>query len=208
MMILTMLLACSRIVKLEVSYGPHQRWLAKGRWSETVEGAHITCPSGQHSAQVLRVSRQIFEEGLPILYTCNIFDFTQPSIYNLPHLTYNSPAAVIKRTIGGANLKLIRHMIVLEAVKLPTFISALRGLQSIQIRTEIWVCNFSRLEELGAAEIQTQVTQRLPDVKDLGKALRERRGLTVKLSLSCHQIYLNLPLGSKMVSKPVESHIL
>jgi hypothetical protein len=201
MMILTMLLACSGIVKLEACNGPHQRWLAKGRWSETMEGAHITCPGSQLSAQVLRVSRQIFEEGLPILYTCNKFDFTQPSIFTLPYLTYSSPAAVLRRTIGGANIKLIRHVIVPGVVKLPALISALKGLQSIEVRKDIRCGNYLRFEELGAPELQTLVAHKLPDTKGLAKALRQRRDLAVKVSINCYQLHRNLLTLGKMVSK-------
>ena len=200
-MILTMLLAGSGIARLEVDVGPHQRWLAKRRWSGSVDGAHITRSADQHSAQILRVSSQLHQEGLPILYCCNKFDLTQSSIRRLSWQTYNSPAPLIKRAIGGANLKLIRHVIVVGQVKLPAFISAFKGLQSLEVRMNMWLSDNPKPEELSAAELQAEVRKGLSDSTNLPKVLREKRDLAVKLDIDVYELLTPAPVQLRRYSK-------
>src|SRR5437868_791620 len=115
-MILTMVLAASGTARLQATWGQHQRWMGKNGWREH-RGWHISGSLDQHSAQVLRVSRRIFQEGSLILYGCNIFDLTQTT--RLPRATYFSPGPIVKRAIGGANLKIIRHIAVGAGARLP-----------------------------------------------------------------------------------------
>src|SRR4051794_18140381 len=65
-MILTRVLAGSGTARLQAAWGQHRRWLRKNKW-QRYRGWHISGSLDQHSAQILRVSRQIFQERSLIL---------------------------------------------------------------------------------------------------------------------------------------------
>ena|SRR5947209_1442787 len=125
-MILTIVLAGSGTARLRAALSQHQRWLRKNKWQKH-RGWYINGSLDQHSAQLLRVSRQIFQEGSLILYGCNKFDLTWTTV-GLPRTTYRSPGPIVKRTIGGANLTIIRHMAVGIDIDLSAVFAAFQGL--------------------------------------------------------------------------------
>jgi hypothetical protein len=118
--ILTMLLTVPGLTVLFVDYGEYQRCLGKNKWEEST-GWHITKSLKQQSVQILRVSRQ---EGLPIFYMCNKFDISLPYCCSIPQSTYQNPIPMLKRAMGNANLKLIRHVVVDNDIKLPALVAA------------------------------------------------------------------------------------
>ena len=179
-MILTRVLAGSGTAQLQVAWGQHQRWLGKNKWKEH-RGWHISRSLDQHSAQILRVSRQIFQEGSLILYGCNKFDLTQT--FRLPRATYCSPGPIVKRAIGGANLKIIRHMAIGVGVKLPAVFAAFRGLQSMELYVNYRPPTRVMFEELGVDELQEEITRMLSSTSNtnLAELLRENKGIVFKL---------------------------
>jgi hypothetical protein len=178
-MILTMVLAASGTARLQVARGQHQRWLGKNKWQEH-RGWHISGSLDQHSAQILRVSRQIFQEGSLILYGCNKFDLTQ-TFLRLPWATYSSPGPIVKRAIGDANLKIIRHVAVGVGTKLPTVFATFQGLQSIELCVNYRPSTRVMLEKLGVDELQEEIT-RIPSLRTkLARWRRETRGVIFKL---------------------------
>jgi hypothetical protein len=186
-MILTMVLAASGTARLQVARGQHQRWLGKNKWQEH-RGWHISGSLDQHSAQILRVSRQICQEGSLILYGCNKFDLTQT--LRLPRATRASPGPIVKRAIGGANLKIIRHMAVGVGTRLPTIFATFQGLQSIELCVSYRPSTRVMLEELGVNELQEEVT-RIPSLKaKLARLQRENRGIIFKLRVDVWHLLL------------------
>lgn len=177
-MILTRVLAGSGTAQLKVAWGQHQRWMGKNKWQEH-RGWHISGSLDQHSAQILRVSRQIFQEGSLVLYGCNKFDLTQT--FRLPRATYCSPGPIVKRAIGGANLKIIRHIAVGVSVKLPAVFSAFRGLQSMEIYINYRPSTHAMLEELGGGEFQEKVARMLSPRMNLAESLRGNIDIVFKL---------------------------
>jgi hypothetical protein len=177
-MILTSVLAGSGTAQLQAAWGKHQRWLGKNKWQEH-RGWHISGSLDQHSAQILRVSRQIFQEGSLILYGCNKFDLTQT--VRLPRVIYCSPGPIVKRAIGGANLKIIRHIAVGVDVKLPAVFAAFQWLQSMELYVDYRSSNHIMFEELGVDEFQEEVTRMLSPRINLARLLRENIGIAFKL---------------------------
>jgi hypothetical protein len=177
-MILTRVLAGSGTARLQVAWGQHQRWLGKNKWQEH-RGWHISGSLDQHSAQILQVSRQIFQEGSLILYGCNKFDLTQTA--RLPWATYCSPGPIVKRAIGGANLKIIRHMAVGVNVKLPAVFAGFQGLQNVELCVNYRPSTHVMLEELEVGEFQEVVTRMLSPRTNLAGLIRENTGIVFKL---------------------------
>ena len=127
-MILTCLLAGSGNAKFQVDFGVHQRWVGKNEWKRA-DGWHIARSLDQHSAQMLRVSRQVYQEGTPILYGCNRFDLRRTAQGR--HPTCDNPTPILKRAIGNRNLHLIRSVALHRTAILPPVVRALRGLQNV-----------------------------------------------------------------------------
>jgi hypothetical protein len=179
-MILTRVLAGSGTAQLQVAWGQHQRWMGKNKWQEG-RGWHISRSLDQHSAQILRVSRQIFQEGSLILYGCNKFDLTQ--FFRLPWTTYRSPGLIVKRAIGGANVKIIRHIAVGVVVRLWAVFAAFQGLQSMEIYVNYRPPTRVMFEELGVDEFQKEVRQILSSTSNtnLADLLRSNKGIVFKL---------------------------
>jgi hypothetical protein len=185
-MILTMVLAASGTARLQVAWGQHQRWLGKNKWRKH-RGWHISGSLDQHSAQILRVSRQVFQEGSLILYGCNKFDLTQT--VRLPWATYSSPGPIVKRAVGGANLKIIRHMAVGVGTKLPAIFAAFQGLQSIELYVSYRPNTRIMLEELGVDELREEIIRILSLRTNLAELGRESRGIVFKLRVDVWHLF-------------------
>jgi hypothetical protein len=179
--ILTMVLAASGTARLQAAWGQHWRWLGKNKWQEH-RGWYISGSLDQHSAQVLRVSRQIFQEGSLILYGCNKFDFRQTA--RLPLAIYSSPSSILKRAIGDANHRAIRHIAVREDVNLPALFATFQGLQSIELYLEYGPRYHVMLEELGVDEFRKELIRILSSKMRISELRRENRGITLKLRLN------------------------
>jgi hypothetical protein len=184
-MILTRVLAGSGTAQLQATWGQHQRWLSKNKW-QGHRGWHISGSLDQHSAQILRVSRQIFQEGSLILYGCNKFDLTQT--VRLPRVIYCSPGPIVKRAIGGANLKTIRHIAVGVEARLPAVFAAFQGLQSMELYVDYRSSTHIMLEELGVDEFQEEVTRILSSRMNLARLLRENIGIVFKLRVDVRHL--------------------
>ena len=177
-----MLLTIPGLTALFVDYGEYQRCLGKNKWEEST-GWHIAKSSKQQSVQILRVSRQIRQEGLPIFYMCNKFDISFSYCYNIPQPTYQNPVPMLKRGMGNANLKLIRHVVVNNDVKLPALVAALKGLQSITMcGVSLHGLVIGKFEEIEVNELQRRITESLPEFKTR-TALAEILGLNISLRL-------------------------
>ena len=191
-MILTMLLARSGIAKLVLAKGKHQLWLGQNKWAESEsDGCHLGHSLHQHSGQVLRVSRQVYNEGLPILYGGNKFDFTAANDGRYHHFW----GPMLKNAIGEVNAKLIRHMLVRVAsahVVMQELSPYLPNLQSVELHIRYASDPGSnRVFETGGAEAFQKAVEKIvapSAIVDLPGVLCEDQGIRYSLVLNMLEV--------------------
>jgi hypothetical protein len=84
-------------------YVPNHNRIGEEEWNEAT--SHRMKPSPcPRSAQILRASRQICQEGLLVLYGCNLFVLTGLCLEG------DDPSSFLINNFGIKNVALIRHI--------------------------------------------------------------------------------------------------
>jgi hypothetical protein len=173
--------ASSGEVVLKSSYVPNHKRGSEGEWNEAT--SHSMKPSPcPRSAQLLRASRQICQEGSLVLYGCNLFVLTGLC------LDGDNPSPFLISNFGVKNVALIRHI----AMGRPPHsrnLTSLGALQTLELRLHRNPDNFSQPEaaalppqDVGAWIMENQLfSLRIDDL------IQTKRSLTVSLCIAAER---------------------
>lgn len=173
--------ASSGDVVLKSSYVPDHKCVSEGEWNEAT--SHSMKPSPcPRSAQFLRASRQICQEGSLVLYGCNLFVLTGLCLEG------DDPSPFLISNFGIKNVALIRH-IAMGRPPHARYLTSLSTLQTLELRLHrnpdnFWPSEAATLppQDVGAWIMAKQLfSLRIDDL------IQTKRSLTVSLRIAAER---------------------
>jgi hypothetical protein len=173
--------ASSGEVALKSSYVPNHKRVSGGKWNEATSHSMklSTCP---RSAQLLRASRQICQEGSLVLYGCNLFVLTGLCLEG------DDPSPFLIGNFGIKNVALIRHI----AMGRPPHAQNLTpfgALQTLELRLHRSPDSLSRskVAALPPQNVEAWITEKQLFSMRIDDLIRTKRSLTVSLCIAAER---------------------
>ena len=173
--------ASSGEVVLKSLYVPNHKRVSEGEWNETTSRSikPSTCP---RSAQLLRASRQICQEGSLVLYGCNLFVLTGICLEG------DDPSPFLISNFGTKNVALIRHI----AMGRPPHarnLTPFSALQTLELRLHRSPDNFSQPEAaaLPSQNVEVWIIEKQLFSMRIDDLIRTKRSLTVSLCIAAER---------------------
>jgi len=173
--------ASSDEVVLKSSYVPDHKCVSEGEWNDATSHSMkpSTCP---RSAQLLRASRQICQEGSLVLYGCNLFVLTELCLEG------DDPSPFLISNFGIKNVALIRHI----AMGRPPHarnLTSFGALQTLELRLHRSPDHFSQSEAatLPSQKVEVWIMEKQLFSLRIDDLVRTKRSLTVRLCITAER---------------------
>lgn len=173
--------ASSGEVVLKSSYVPNHKRVSEGEWNEATSHSMklSACP---RSAQLLRASRQICQEGSLVLYGYNLFVLTGLCLEG------DDPSPFLISNFGIKNVALIRHI----AMGRPPHarnLTSFGALQTLELRLHRSPDNFSQSEAAAPPpqNVEVWIMEKQLFSLRIDDLIRTKRSLTVSLCIAAER---------------------
>jgi hypothetical protein len=172
-------------VMLKSPYVPYYQRIREGEWNEATGHSMKLSSSCPRSAQLLRVSRQICQEGSLVLYGCNLFVLTGLCLEG------DDPSSFLISNFGIKNVGLIRHI----AMGRPPHARNLRSfgaLRTLELRLHRSPDSLSQSEvaALSPQNVEAWIMEKQLFSMRIDEIIRTKRSLTVSLRIAVERRHL------------------